>query len=281
MQKLDRLVWASGLVVESYGLKIGIRCNRPEMPEGIRDALPPGCTDSQEEVVNILLSLIVGGEGARPGIRNYHLLYFGMQRIARTMNLAELYEALENHTQLTVGEWAKDRVFLHAGVVGWKGRAIILPGRSHAGKSTLVRALLDAGADYYSDEYAVIDQDGNIHPYPRRLSLRRPDDKLPDRPTPADLGAKVGSEPLRAGLVLFSQYRADAPASWTPQPLSPGQACVKLLDHAIAAQSRPEHVMDAVHALGKRLPAFKSIRGDARTVVPDLLKQLDSLPQCA
>jgi len=274
-------VWASGLVVESYGLKIGIRCSRPQMPEGVRDALPPGCRDSNEEEVNVLLSFIVGGEGARPGIRNYHMLYFGMQRIARTMSLPELYEALENHTQLTVGEWAHDRVFLHAGVVGWKGRAIILPGRSHAGKSTLVRALLDAGAEYYSDEYAVVDKDGNVHPYPRRLSLRRPDDKLPDRPTPADLGVRVGLAPLQAGLILFSQYQPDAPACWKPQRLSAGQTCLKLVDHAVAAQSRPEHVMDGVHTLSKRLPAFKSIRGDARTVVPDLLKQLDSLPLCA
>ena len=60
----------------------------------------------------------------------------------------------------------RERVFVHAGVVGWKGHAIVIPGRSRSGKTTLVAELVKAGAEYYSDEFAVLDAEGRVHPFP-------------------------------------------------------------------------------------------------------------------
>jgi hypothetical protein len=56
----------------------------------------------------------------------------------------------------------------------WRGvgRAVILPGRSMSGKTSLVAALVKAGATYFSDEYAVLDKLGMVHPYIKTLSLR-------------------------------------------------------------------------------------------------------------
>ena len=71
-----------------------------------------------------------------------------------------------------VAEEARRGVFVHAGVVGWKGRALVLPGKSGAGKTTLVAELIRAGATYYSDEYAVLDERGRVHPYARPLAVR-------------------------------------------------------------------------------------------------------------
>jgi hypothetical protein len=42
---------------------------------------------------------------------------------------------------------------------------MVLPGKSFAGKTTLVAALVRAGAEYWSDEYAVLDANGDVHPY--------------------------------------------------------------------------------------------------------------------
>ena len=64
-------------------------------------------------------------------------------------------------------------VFLHAGVIGWRDRAFVFPGPSFAGKSTLIAELVRAGATYYSDEYAVVDEDGRVHPYARALQMRQ------------------------------------------------------------------------------------------------------------
>ena len=60
---------------------------------------------------------------------------------------------------------------VHAGAVLWGERALLLPGVTHAGKSSLVAELLRRGATYFSDEYALIDSEGRVHPYPRPLLL--------------------------------------------------------------------------------------------------------------
>lgn len=61
---------------------------------------------------------------------------------------------------------------LHAGVVARAGRALVLPGPSGHGKSTLVAALLRAGWDYVSDESLCLRwDDGAVVAYPRPLGL--------------------------------------------------------------------------------------------------------------
>ena len=68
------------------------------------------------------------------------------------MNLDEVIRALQTDLQLFVATEALSRLFVHAGVVGWRGRAILVPGTSFSGKTTLVAAMVQAGASYYSDE---------------------------------------------------------------------------------------------------------------------------------
>jgi hypothetical protein len=82
-------------------------------------------------------------------------------------------EALESDLHRSVAERARRWCFVHAGVVGWRGRVIVIPGRSHSGKTTLVAEWLRAGALYYSDEYAVFDAMGRVHAYAKPLSLRQ------------------------------------------------------------------------------------------------------------
>jgi hypothetical protein len=67
------------------------------------------------------------------------------------------------HTHIALH--APEHVFVQAGVVGVGERAMVLPGKSFAGKTTLVAALVRAGAEYWSDEYAVLDANGDVHPY--------------------------------------------------------------------------------------------------------------------
>ena len=114
--------------------------------------------------------------------------------------------------RLRVAENASDRVFVHAGVVGWNGRAVLIPATSFKGKPTLVAELIRSGAADYSDEYALLDSSGFVHPFPRNLSLRGlgrlPESSVP----PEDLGGTVGREPVRVGAVLFTEYLEGAGA---------------------------------------------------------------------
>src|SRR4051794_10145241 len=68
------------------------------------------------------------------------------------------YHYFGSRLKMLVAEYAREVVFVHAGVIGWKGKAILFPADSHQGKSTLTASLISRGAVYFSDDYAVIDR---------------------------------------------------------------------------------------------------------------------------
>src|SRR5262245_26188291 len=235
MQKIDRLGWAAGVCFEAYGLKIGVRVNAPEVPEDVLSCLPPEWRPLDTPFVDYLLSVRLGGPGPRAGSKSFFLVHAGLTLVARTLVRAEAMAALENNLQMYVASNAHDRVFVHAGVVEWQGRGIVMPGMPFAGKSTLVNALLAAGATYYSDEYAVLDRRGRVYPYARRLSLRQPGASA-NRPTATELGAKTGRRPIPVGLIVATEYRPGA--AWRPKPLSPGRALFELAANSLTDVSR-------------------------------------------
>ncbi|HBY94397.1 MAG TPA: hypothetical protein DEP84_10620, partial [Chloroflexi bacterium] len=202
MQKLDRLGWAAGMAVTSYGVRIGLRANDPEALPALLDRLPPGWVPESSPVVERLYSLVVGGPDSRPNVRRFNLLYGDHIRLGRTTDLDPLFDTFESDVQLSVAESAPDRLFVHAGVIGWGGRAIVTPGRSLSGKTTLVAEFVRAGATYYSDEYAVLDRRGYVHPYPRPLAIREAATAKPKKWPVEALGGTAGVVPLPVGLVV-------------------------------------------------------------------------------
>jgi hypothetical protein len=163
-----------------------------------------------------------------------------------------------------------NRIFVHAGVVGHRGRAIVIPGMSFSGKTTLVAELVRAGATYYSDEYAVLDEQGLVHPYPKPLSIRHRHG-FGTRTDVEILGGTAGTNPLPLGLVVVSQYRRDA--TWQPRSLSAGEAVIQLLANTIPAQLRPEETMNAIRQAvdGSGAVALEGERGEASVMVEQLL----------
>jgi len=274
MQKLDRLGWAAGVAFTSFGLSIGVRVNTPDVPADVLACLPPDWVRQDSPVVDYLLSLRLGGVRPRPGVREFHLLYSELRPSTRTTDRDVALTILETEIQLHIARQAQNRVFVHAGAVGWRGRAIVLPGKSHAGKSTLVKALLEAGATYYSDEFAVFDAQGNVHPYPRRLSLRRPGGM--DRVPAESLGAETGKDALRVGMIVRTEYRPGA--EWQPQRLSSGKTLMELASHAMPEVTQTAAGQDALGHLALSVPAYRSYRGEAVSAAADILRAMDALP---
>src|SRR5260370_3454131 len=225
MEKLDRLGWAAGLAFTAYGVSVGVRVNDPSVLERVRALLPPGWKPARKPTVRRLYSLIVGGPMSRPGVRRFNLLYSDAARLLRTHDLEEALAQLELDLELYIADRAPRRTFVHAGVVGWNGRAIVIPGDSFSGKSSLVKALVKAGATYYSDEFAVLDERGRVHPYPIPLTIRPTRDGGPPmKYRVEDLGGVAGVGPLPVGLVLITRLRSGTPVS--PRPLSAGRGAV-------------------------------------------------------
>ncbi len=271
MAKIDRLGWAEGLAVRAYGLRIGVRVNRPDALTPLVERLPPGWKPSSSPVVDRLYSLWLGKEsGSLRGPRGYHLLYVGAVRCARSLSVDEVLDAFESELRQAVAALSRDRVFIHAGVVGWGGGAILLPGRSCSGKTRLVRALVRAGASYYSDEFAVLDRRGRVHPFGHPLSIR--EGAGVHRCSPEELGGVrgVGALPVRA--IVLTGYRAGA--RWRPLRLTPGQAVLALLAHAVPVRRRPRTVLRTLQKAVSGAVALKGVRGGAVVTAPAVLARL-------
>lgn len=272
MNKLSRLGWTAGLSLEAYGVRIGLRSNAALSPSQLVRALPPGCTQTDQEIVEVLFSLRIGSRTNTRRQRNYHLLYNGFELRERTLDLDSLFETLERELLLTASLLSKSHVFIHAGVVEWNGSGILLPGRSGTGKTTLVRALVDAGATYYSDEMAALDESGNIHPFPRDLRVRHGEST--ERVSVADLGGSIGHQPIPVRAILACRHEPGA--NWRPRPLKPSRALLELFDNAVAARRDPERVLTVLERAIDGVAAFKGRRGDVEQVI-DFLSRPESL----
>src|SRR5437660_1391597 len=122
MKKIDRLGWAAGMSFTGFGVRVGIRANSALILEKVIPCLPPGWRLAEEPNVDLLYSFVGGGAGPPPEIRRFNVIYAGVQRLARTLVLDEALQLLESDIQFRIAESAPRRVFVHAGVVGWRGR---------------------------------------------------------------------------------------------------------------------------------------------------------------
>ncbi|HST54121.1 MAG TPA: hypothetical protein VLJ61_19090 [Pyrinomonadaceae bacterium] len=275
MSKIDRLGWAAGFAFESYGVRVGVRTNDPAALKHLSAHLPPGWKPARAGRVERLYSIFAPSDTARArGVRRFNLLYGDAGRLARTQDLSEALEAFESDLQLYVAASARRRLFVHAGVVSWRGRAILLPGRSFAGKSTLVAALVGAGATYYSDEYAVLDRAGRVHPFARPIGLRGGATGRRKKVHVESLEGASGARPLPVGLVVLSEYREGA--RFRPRRLTEGQGLLALLSNTVSARRRPEEALCVLQRVASGAASYKAARGEAQGAATSILNLLDA-----
>jgi hypothetical protein len=274
MEKVDTLGWTCGFSLKSYGVRIGIRTNDPAALDTVREHLPNEWQTISSGIVDRVYSLKVASPGSRTNGRRLNLLYADDVRLARSSDLDLVFETFESDLRLFVAELAKHRVFVHAGVVGWKGQAIIIPGRSYSGKSTLVAELVRAGATYYSDEFAVLDNRGRVHPFIKPLELREEGEFNQTKITVAELGGQSGAGPLPVGLVLMTQFKSGA--SWRPRKLTAGRGVLEMLFNTVSARRSPEKALATLQCVVSRADVLKGVRGNATDVVPALLRRVES-----
>ena len=142
-------------------------------------------------------------------------------------------------------------LLVHAAGVERAGRAVMLPGASGAGKTTLAAGLVVAGFGYLTDELVALSADGaSIAPFPKSLALDAGSlaalRGLPEARAVPGAGAASGTvyiaaDVLRPGapspgcepaVIAFPRYRPDASAS-ALHLLSDADALLELLTHTV------------------------------------------------
>jgi hypothetical protein len=178
-------------------------------------------------------------------------------------------QLMEAQLRICVGVHSPGKLFVHAGVVESRGSALVMPGSSFSGKTTLVAALVQAGARYYSDDYAVIDEDGLVHPFAKPLSIR--DEQQVQKVHPVEtLGGSAGVEPVPIGAVVFTEYRPGA--RWQPARLSHGRGVLAMLEHTLPARERAGEALLVFKRAIRDAPLLEGERGEASELVGPLLE---------
>jgi hypothetical protein len=254
--------------IEIFGVRFVVETRIEELISALSSRLPP---------VRLLSAVrgparrYVVDTAERPGTGL--VIQRGLRKPASAASVDLGADLIVNDLQRTLAHRADGLVFVHAGAVAWEGRALVLPGRSRSGKSELVAALVRAGAAYLSDEFAVFDGDGLVHPYARPIALRQSDDTRVW--TPAEtLGARTAARPVPTGFIAFLRFSPGA--RWRPRRLSAGQTVLGLLRHTVAARRRLALVRSVLVPVASSVSATTGARGEASELAGRLLRDLAS-----
>ena len=255
-------------------MRIGLKVSAEGVLDRFERALPWGWKPVARPVVDYLFRVTVAGVG-EDSRRKHHLLSDNVSLVESTPDFDLLVDRLERELSLTVAELSPLRIFVHAGVVEWRGRAVVIPGPSHSGKSTLVAELVRLGARYYSDEFAVFDRRGRVHPYARPLGLRsHPLARAAATPV-ATLGGQAGTRPLAVGAVVATRFREGA--SWKPIQTQTGEALLSLLANAVGVRRHPDRALATLStALSDQPVCWGGDRGESLAAANAILRHLST-----
>ncbi len=273
-QVLERFHWEAGLALQSYGVPLGLRVTDAALLPAVLALLPPGWTAAVTPAVDTLYSVTRIAGRSRTSTAPYYYAYRGGCLLTRTRDREALLAAVESDLHLSIARQAENHVFVHAGAVAYAGQAIVIPGRSFSGKTTLTAALVRAGAAYLSDEYAVIDAAGQVLPYAKSLSVRAGAALAEGRCTAESLGGHTASGPLPVGMIVSARYEAGA--RWRPSSLTSGQALMTLLENAVRVRELPRLAMQTLPEAVRGTQSYRGRRGEADRVAAWLLQRLSA-----
>jgi hypothetical protein len=258
---------------ESYGVPVLIGSNSADMLEQAvrtaRSALLEQIREVPAPVDAQSFELDLNQNGQCSIIQNGQNMVTGVPE-------AKFWKYFDSLVRILVAEYAPSVVFIHAGVVGWKGKALVFPGDSFFGKTTLVAELVRRGAEYYSDEYAVIDEDGLIHPFARPLSLRSNGGGTVTETnvTFHDLGGVAADVPKPVGCVLFTKFEAGS--EWEPEFLTLGQGIMKIMLQTIAIRRNTEFAINLLKKALTNAIIVESPRSDSAEFAEVFLEFVDN-----
>jgi hypothetical protein len=250
-----------------HGLKCRLSFDDLNLFEKLLQLLPPYHEISKFEKPGQIFKLITRAAGKING------LYLNDEQILQFRELDEtVFEAIESKIQLSMAvALPPKRYFLHAGAVALNSIGIIIPGSSFSGKTTLTKEFLKAGAEYYSDDCAVIDNFGNLYPYSKTLSVRN-NFQESEIVKAESVGAVTGRESVPVRLIVLTEYKKKY--TWETRKMSEGEIVLELSKNLFYPASMTLYPSETFQALANIVNDSKILcgkRGEAAEVVKIVL----------
>ena len=208
---------------------------------------------------------------------------------------------LRNDAVIVHQQWELNRLVIessptavHSAVVAVNGRAVLLAGQSHSGKTTLAGWLAgQPDVEFLADEVAAFSADDVVNPYPRPLGLR------PGSPTVAQawrtdplavrfmpdeqlvpigaLGGSVRPSAAPVALIVFPRFDADADRVRV-EHISQAEAIQRLAQLTPGLVSHGRQVFDQLCRLVMGSPAislsFSSVAAASQAVLAMVAAQV-------
>jgi hypothetical protein len=179
-------------------------------------------------------------------------------RVSRDEKLRYLGTSLERVAQWlradideNVARASSADLLLHAAVVAWRERAILICGPGRCGTSTLAAELVRNGAMAWSDGLAVVDDQGAVRAYPG---------------SPATL-------PIPVALVVSAIYFPEV--SWEPARVQGARAALPIIASALQERNDPGRVLRLSARIAATALILQGARPEASDTAPRILAALD------
>lgn len=251
-----------GFALDAFDSTIQIECANAEICEMLqRYIFPPIRRSNFEPRPDIRLRVEQNADGFRVLLNN--------EVKAGTVLLSDAALAAVKALDDSVVHRMKSFRAVHAGAVLIEGRALIIPGSSHAGKSSLVAELLSRGASHFSDEYALIDKQGKVHSYPRPLLLRN-GAPLQSLTLPQELNSAFARGPASVGWIVALEYAPGA--SWHVRAISQSEGVMLLLRHTPHELAQSPEMINFFLGVSSSAACYTGQRGEAAEAASRILE---------
>jgi hypothetical protein len=271
---MHETVLKSDLALSCYGVDFRIvDAAGADLCSRLRDALPPEFMEPAGpglEVISYTVDreTVAGSEEAS----GYRITSAGVVTESFHVDTAgRALELLLQHIDHSVSRRSYKGLFVHAGVVGWRGIAIVIPGRTLTGKTTLVSELVRLGAVYYSDEFALLDDAGRAHRYRRPLVLRN--EQIGSSHDLRLQWEGVPAVPLPIGLVVVAPYQPGS--TWRPQIIRNTRAVLPIIEGAVLARQESARLLRIAARIAPTVVTLQGVRPEATETAARLLELVD------
>lgn len=224
-----------------------------------------------------------------------HRIYRDGSRILDTPDPARAFLYLLWDVNQRMFRTTDDKVLVHASVVEYEGRGVVMSAPSESGKTTLSLGLVERGLGYLTDEAAAFDPETLlIHPFPKSFSVDvgaqpflqrhkpKADRSITDylhgqwQVTPESVRAGATSGPVLPGWIVLPRYVNGGETQLAP--VSRAEALTLLMEQCLNLHVHGRYAFERLAEIVRRSRCFQLIMGDLDSACDTMLVMLAEGP---